>query len=41
MSGPDGDRSQDAQPAKVGVYVCHCGRNIAAAVDVERVVASA
>ncbi|HTP15883.1 MAG TPA: FAD-dependent oxidoreductase [Streptosporangiaceae bacterium] len=41
MSGPDGDCSQAAQPAKVGVYVCHCGRNIAATVDVERVVASA
>ena len=41
MSGPDGDRSQAAPPAKVGVYVCHCGHNIAAKVDVERVVAFA
>ena len=41
MSGPDADRSQAALPAKVGVYVCHCGHNIAAKVDVERVVAFA
>ena len=41
MSAPDGDRSQAALPAKVGVYVCHCGQNIAAKVDVERVVAFA
>ena len=41
MSGPDGDRSQAAPPAKVGVYVCHCGHNIAGKVDVERVVAFA
>ena len=40
MSGPDGERSRAALPAKVGVYVCHCGLNIAAKVDVERVVAS-
>ncbi len=41
MSGPNGPRSQAALPAKVGVYVCHCGHNIAAKVDVERVVAFA
>ena len=41
MSGPDADRSQAALPAKVGVYVCHCGHNIAGKVDVERVVAFA
>ena len=38
---PDGDRSHAALPAKIGVYVCHCGHNIAAKVDVERVVAFA
>ena len=41
MSGPDGDRRDTALPAKVGVYVCHCGHNIAAKVDVERVAAFA
>ena len=41
MSGSDADRPQAALPAKVGVYVCHCGHNIAGKVDVERVVASA
>ena len=41
MPGPDADRSQAALPAKVGVYVCHCGHNIAAKVDVERAVAFA
>ncbi len=41
MSGPDADRSQAAPHAKVGVYVCHCGHNIAAKVDVGRVVAFA
>ena len=41
MSGPDGDRRDAALPAKVGVYVCHCGHNIAAKVDVERVVSFA
>ena len=41
MSGPDADRSPAAPPAKVGVYVCHCGHNIAAKVDVGRVVAFA
>ena len=41
MSRPDADRSQAALPAKVGVYVCHCGHNIAGKVDVERVVAFA
>ena len=41
MSAPDGNGSSAALPAKVGVYVCHCGQNIAAKVDVEGVVASA
>ena len=41
MSTPDGDGSSAALPAKVGVYVCHCGQNIAAKVDVEGVVAFA
>ncbi len=41
MSTPDGNGSSAALPAKVGVYVCHCGLNIAAKVDVEGVVASA
>jgi len=41
MSTPDGDRLQAAGPARVGVYVCHCGLNIAAKVDVGRVVAFA
>ena len=41
MSGPDADRSPAALPAKVGVYVCHCGHNIAAKVDIDRVVAFA
>ena len=41
MSTPDGNGSSAALPAKVGVYVCHCGQNIAAKVDVEGVVASA
>ena len=30
------DRSGNGQP-KIGVYVCHCGTNIAATVDVEAV----
>ena len=41
MSEPDGDRSRAALPAKVGVYVCHCGHNIAPKVNVEGVVAFA
>ncbi len=41
MPGPDGNGSLAAPPAKVGVYVCHCGLNIAAKVDVEGVVAFA
>lgn len=41
MPGPDGNGSLAAPPAKVGVYVCHCGLNIAAKVDIERVVAFA
>jgi heterodisulfide reductase subunit A len=28
-------------PARIGVFVCHCGHNIAATVDVEQVVAAA
>ena len=38
MSGPDQHHSHAALPAKVGVYVCHCGHNIAPKVDVENVV---
>ena len=41
MSEHDGDSSQAEQPAKVGVYVCHCGLNIAAKVDVDSVVGCA
>ena len=41
MSVPDSDHPQAVPHAKVGVYVCHCGHNIAAKVDVERVVAFA
>ena len=41
MSAPDRDHSQAALAVRVGVYVCHCGLNIAGKVDVERVVAFA
>jgi heterodisulfide reductase subunit A len=33
----NGDRALDQGPPKIGVYVCHCGTNIAGVVDVERV----
>jgi heterodisulfide reductase subunit A len=33
----NGDRALDHGPPKIGVYVCHCGTNIAGVVDVERV----
>ena len=35
------DNSTPNGAAKIGVYVCHCGRNIAGKVDVESVVAFA
>ncbi|MGA3218123.1 MAG: CoB--CoM heterodisulfide reductase iron-sulfur subunit A family protein [Acidimicrobiales bacterium] len=38
--GPDHNGSRGL-PAKVGVYVCHCGLNIASKVDVSQVVAFA
>lgn len=28
----------DARGPRIGVFVCHCGKNIAGTVDVERVV---
>ena len=31
----------DSDQARIGVYVCHCGSNIAAVVDVREVVAQA
>ncbi len=47
MLGPEGNGSIASLPApsggppKIGVYVCHCGLNIAGKVDVEEVVAFA
>jgi heterodisulfide reductase subunit A len=41
VSGPDGNGSLAALPVKIGVYVCHCGLNIASKVDVADVVAFA
>jgi heterodisulfide reductase subunit A len=38
MPGLDGNGSAAVPSTKVGVYVCHCGLNIAAKVDIERVV---
>ncbi|MGA2256191.1 MAG: FAD-dependent oxidoreductase, partial [Thermoguttaceae bacterium] len=32
------ERDVSDEPARIGVFVCHCGSNIAAVVDVERVV---
>ena len=33
----DGDLTNGDPPVRIGVYVCHCGTNIARTVDVERV----
>ena len=35
------ERDVTDEPPRVGVFVCHCGSNIAAVVDVQRVVAAA
>ena len=32
---PDAGLAESAWPPKVGVYVCHCGTNIAGTVEVE------
>ncbi|HEX2804732.1 MAG TPA: FAD-dependent oxidoreductase, partial [Kineosporiaceae bacterium] len=40
-AGSAGNGTCESALAKVGVYVCHCGVNIAAKVNVERVVAAA
>ena len=36
---PDEHDITDEQP-RIGVFICHCGRNIASVVDVEKVVAA-
>lgn len=33
----DGSKPQEQSPERIGVYVCHCGTNIAGTVDVEQV----
>jgi heterodisulfide reductase subunit A len=38
VPGSDGNGSLAALPARIGVYVCHCGLNIAGKVDVQEVV---
>ena len=35
--GENGTRHLQAEPSRVGVYVCHCGGNISDHVDVEKV----
>ena len=37
MTDEKDNRKSNAQPAKVGVYICHCGGNISDHVDVETV----
>ncbi|MDD3748198.1 MAG: hypothetical protein PHX35_02435, partial [Candidatus Bipolaricaulis anaerobius] len=36
--GPEAGHRPGGRGPRIGVFVCHCGKNIAATVDVERVV---
>jgi heterodisulfide reductase subunit A len=38
MSQPDAAKQQQPEQLRIGVFVCHCGLNIAGTVDIKQVV---